>query len=100
MAPGGADEAGWGHGPMRHLRAFTVVCLLLPAVTGPGEEPAREPRVPDADFERLRRALDLRAQPWARIPWRVSLDEARAAAAREGKPLFLQINTGNPVGFA
>ena len=85
---------------MEHLRALTVACLLLPAVTGFGEEPAREPRLPDEDYERLRRALDLAAQPWARIPWRVSLDEARAVAARERKPLFLQINTGNPVGFA
>ena len=88
------------HPSLKHLRALTLACLLLPAVTGIGEEPAREPRLPDEDHERLCRALDLRAQPWARIPWRVSLDEARAAAAREGKPLFLQINTGNPVGFA
>jgi hypothetical protein len=54
----------------------------------------------DAEFERLRAELQLSSKPWAAIPWKVSIGEARALAAREGKPLFLQINTGNPVGFA
>lgn len=54
----------------------------------------------DAEFEKLSGTLRFERQPWAAIPWTVSIQEARTRAVREKKPLFLQINTGNPIGFA
>jgi len=54
--------------------------------------------LPDSEFVRLRRELDLKSRPWATIPWQVSIREARERAAREKKPVFLNVNTGNLLG--
>jgi hypothetical protein len=51
------------------------------------------------EFGRLCRELDLKKQPWARIRWRVSVTEARLLAAKEQKPIFLVVNTGNCLGW-
>ena len=49
--------------------------------------------------EQLCQRLSLASQPWAGVRWEVSLTEARARAAKEGKPVFLVVNTGNVLGF-
>ena len=38
-------------------------------------------------------------QPWATIGWKVSVTEARQLAAKENKPVFLVVNTGNCLGW-
>jgi hypothetical protein len=55
--------------------------------------------LPKAEFARLARELHLKNQPWASIPWKVSLTEARQLAARQRKPIFLVVNTGNCLGW-
>jgi len=35
---------------------------------------------------------------WTEIPWMTDLTEARKAAARDGKPLFMWIMDGHPLG--
>ena len=35
---------------------------------------------------------------WLTIPWRTNVMEARTEAQRSGKPLFLWIMNGNPLG--
>jgi hypothetical protein len=35
---------------------------------------------------------------WMKIPWRSDLAQARAEANREGKPIFLWMMNGNPLG--
>jgi len=35
---------------------------------------------------------------WLTIPWRTNLMKARAESQRAGKPLFLWIMNGNPLG--
>lgn len=70
---------------MRMIAA--VVLLLAPA------------GITDEEFTSLKAELGVKARPWASIPWKVSLHEAREAAAREGKPLFVNVNTGNALGF-
>jgi hypothetical protein len=35
---------------------------------------------------------------WTEIPWMTDLNAARAASAREGKPLFMWIMDGHPLG--
>lgn len=67
--------------------------LLAALLIGPGD-------LTEAEFQRLCKDLALSSKAWASIPWKVSINEARALAMKQGKPLFLQINTGNPIGFA
>jgi hypothetical protein len=52
-----------------------------------------------AEFIRLREELNLKNQPWSTIGWKVSLTEARQLAARQRKPIFLVVNTGNCLGW-
>jgi hypothetical protein len=35
---------------------------------------------------------------WLEVPWRTDLTQARAEAQRSGKPLFLWIMEGHPLG--
>lgn len=51
------------------------------------------------EFANNRELLLLKNQPWANIPWQVSLTEARQRAAKEHKPIFLVVNTGNCLGW-
>lgn len=37
-------------------------------------------------------------EKWTSIPWRLDLDEARRDAQAAGKPLFLWIMNGHPLG--
>lgn len=38
------------------------------------------------------------AEKWTEIPWETDITAARQRAAREGKPLFLWIMDGHPLG--
>ena len=58
-----------------------------------------EPGLSLAEFDRLQKVLSLKNQPWAAIPWKKTLPEARAQAAKEKKPIFMVVNTGNCLGF-
>src|SRR5437763_16172059 len=51
-----------------------------------------------AEFEELKPLLDVKNQPWATIPWKYSITEARKLAAASKKPIFMVINTGNALG--
>jgi hypothetical protein len=58
-----------------------------------------EPSLSKAEFERLHAELQPEADaPWRTIPWRVSLLEARAEAARQKKPIFIWAMDGHPLG--
>lgn len=35
---------------------------------------------------------------WLQIPWRTNIMEARQEAQQKGKPLFLWVMNGNPLG--
>ena len=43
-------------------------------------------------------SLDIKNQPWATIPWKYSITEARQLAAKTRKPIFIVVNTGNALG--
>lgn len=52
-----------------------------------------------AEFEKLHKDLSPPAdEVWQSIPWRTSLLEARAEAARDRKPLFMWSMDGTPLG--
>ena len=60
--------------------------------------------VPDglsnAEYDQLHKDLRLKNKPWASISWKGSITEAREAALKEKKPIFMMVDTGNPIGFA
>jgi hypothetical protein len=97
----------------------TVLTVLLPAVlglgagllTGPiqsrcaaaGKGARAAEQKPTAglslaEYKRLKPILDVKNQPWATIPWKYSITEARRLAAAARKPIFMVINTGNALG--
>ena len=85
---------------MRRIRSCLSAAFLL--AIGSALMRAEEPPasgLSKAEFARLSREIHLKSQPWASIPWKVSVTEARQLAAREGKPIFLVVNTGNCLGW-
>jgi hypothetical protein len=54
----------------------------------------------DEDYRKLQPELRLKSKGWAALPWRSTLTDARLAALREKKPIFMMVDTGNPIGFA
>jgi hypothetical protein len=79
------------------MSALAAALGLLAGWAAAGERP--EARLSPAEFGRLLQQLDPHNQPWTTIPWKISVTEARGKAARERKPIFLVVNTGNCLGF-
>jgi hypothetical protein len=50
------------------------------------------------DYATLRGMLQLKSRAWATLPWHTSVAEAREAAFREKKPIFLFVASGQPLG--
>jgi hypothetical protein len=51
------------------------------------------------DFKTLHAQLQpAKDEAWRTIPWKVSLVEAQAVAARERKPIFIWAMDGHPLG--
>ena len=70
------------------MRLLAAMLVLLPA------------GLTDAEYQKLRPDLRLKSKGWASLPWRATLTEAREASLREKKPIFMMVDTGNPIGFA
>jgi hypothetical protein len=74
----------------------TFLALGLPLTPTPANEP---PGLSVVEFKQLVEQLDIKNQPWASIPWKTNVTEARKLAAREKKPIFFNVNTGNCLGW-
>jgi hypothetical protein len=70
------------------MRAIAAVLAILSA------------GLSDEEFEKLKPDLRLKSRGWASLPWRATLTDAREASLRERKPIFMMVDTGNPIGFA
>jgi len=68
--------------------AAAILLLALPA------------GLSDEEFRKLQPEMRLKSKGWASLPWRATLTDAREAAIREKKPIFMMVDTGNPIGFA
>jgi hypothetical protein len=79
--------------------AHVSVLTALVAFGLAGGAAFAEPRLSDAEFARLSKQLHVKSQTWASLPWKASVTEARQQAAREKKPIFFNVNTGNGLGF-
>src|SRR5262245_37918466 len=44
-----------------------------------------------AEFKELKPILDVKNRPWATIPWKYSITEARKQAAATRKPIFMVV---------
>ena len=52
-----------------------------------------------AEFEKLHKVLQPpKDELWRTIPWHVSILEGREAAAKSGKPIFVWVASGEPLG--
>ena len=70
------------------MRMLVAALLLAPA------------GITEQEYQTLRGGLRLKSRGWASLPWRATLTDAREAALREKKPIFMMVDTGNPIGFA
>jgi len=73
------------------------ICTALAAVLASSALPAQE-RLSQAEFQKLHADLNPPAAPWEGIPWRLSILEACAEAAKEKKPVYMLVRSGHPLG--
>lgn len=76
----------------------TAIVAALSAASLFAQEPTKS-GLSLADFEKLHKEL----QPpdnelWRSIPWHVSIIEAREAASKAKKPIFVWVASGEPLG--
>lgn len=74
--------------------SFGMVVAMAGALAA-STTPVFEP----GEADRLAKQLALESQPWAQLPWQVSLSDALEVAAAERKPIFMIVNTGNCLGY-
>jgi hypothetical protein len=99
------SENTWKENRTMHRLNETARTILLAAAAGmalpilvAAEEP-NEQQLSVADFEKLHRELQPpRDELWRSIPWHVSILEAREQAARNKKPIFVWVASGEPLG--
>ncbi len=79
------------------LLLAAAVVTALPSLAAAAEPTEKQLSV--ADFEKLHQELQPpKDEPWRSIPWHVSILEARAQAARDKKPIFVWVASGEPLG--
>jgi hypothetical protein len=71
---------------------FALGLAVTPALA---DEPSG---LSDKALDRLFKQLHVKNQPWAKLPWKISVTKARQLAAKTGKPIFMQVNQGNCLG--
>ncbi|HZN32488.1 MAG TPA: hypothetical protein VFB80_01670 [Pirellulaceae bacterium] len=59
--------------------------------------PAQDALTP-AEFQKLHDELTPEAAAWEAVPWRLSVLEACAVAAKEKKPVYMLVRSGHPLG--
>jgi hypothetical protein len=79
---------------MRLLIALPAIPALLSLLA------LRPAGLSDDEYRKIQPELRLKSKGWASLPWRATLTDAREAALKEKKPIFMMVDTGNPIGFA
>jgi hypothetical protein len=78
---------------MRFAPLFAVLCLV-----GVSSASANEPApLTQAEFDRLQKELQSPRELWQSIPWKLSLLDARAEAAKEKRPIYMLCRSGHPL---
>ena len=91
------------------LLLSTVLCCALtcrgsaadpPNGSQPKSPPANKSApIPADQFDKLRALIKPKPGGYDDIPWMTDLWEARKKAAAEGKPLFVWVGDGHPLGW-
>ncbi len=80
---------------MRPMRPFMLFCLLGCLVGSARGETPTKPTL----AERVARVVPAAdEQPWLKIPWRLDLLSAQVESYRTGKPIFMFLMDGHPLG--
>lgn len=80
------------------LRSLILPPLLLAWMAANASAQEIKP-LDSAEFEKLHGLVRPEAaEPWESVPWKLSVLEARAEAAREKKPVFMLVRSGHPLG--
>ena len=81
---------------------FTVIIALVAdrvLVAGEKSPPKQAAGLSVAEFEKLHQELQPpKDELWRTIPWQVSILEGRELAAKEKKPIFVWVASGEPLG--
>lgn len=81
------------------LAAAGAVLLARPVLQGPRPAFAAEAAAASDVDRKLAQLLPTAAEDrWLQIPWRDNVMAARKEAQQQGKPLFLWVMDGNPLG--
>jgi hypothetical protein len=83
---------------MSITRPLAVLSALAGLALCPLSHAGEAPGLAPAEFRKLHEQLVAAHEPWEAIPWRLSLLEAQAAAARDKKPIYLLVRSGHPLG--
>ena len=78
---------------LRSISTRAVLALLM----ANSALPAQDALTP-AEFQKLHEELNPPAAPWEGLPWRLSILEACAEAAKEKKPVYMLVRSGHPLG--
>lgn len=82
---------------VRHRWFALGGALAVLAVGSARADDTREVSV--AEFEKLHKQLaPPRDEAWQNIPWKLSILDAQAVAAKEKKPIFMLVRSGHPLG--
>jgi len=79
--------------------AFVTAAGLAGTAWAAQTAPADGKGLSMAEFEKLHKEVrPPKDELWRTIPWKISLLEGREAAAKEKKPIFVWIASGEPLG--
>jgi hypothetical protein len=79
---------------VRQAAAFAT--FLLFSTHGAAQE---QRGLSQAEFVKLHQLLHpAKQEPWQAVPWKLSILEAQAQAAKEKKPIFMLVRSGHPLG--
>jgi hypothetical protein len=92
-AIGSQAKNGLGDSVSAGMKTFTPVAAVL-LITAPFS-----PALDEEQFKRLHAQLQpAEDEAWRGLPWRLSVLEARAAAAAEKMPVYMLVRSGHPLG--
>ena len=87
---------------MARLKSAVVVVAVSATALAADQPAASEKEAAGlslADFEKLHKLMQPpKDELWRTIPWHVSIIEAREAAAKSKKPIFVWVASGEPLG--
>lgn len=82
----------------RWMSGGCVAAVLVLGIAGAVFAQGREAELSWERFEELHRALAPPVEAWRALPWHTSVLEAQGEAAREKRPVYMLVRSGQPLG--